>query len=70
MPGLDGIAAAKAIRIAEEEAGLERAAILAVTADVFPETRAAAVAAGIDAVLEKPVAPDRLRRLLAELTSG
>ena len=51
------------------ESGAPRAAILAVTADVLAETRAAARAAGIDAVLEKPMTPDALRRALAELTA-
>jgi signal transduction histidine kinase/CheY-like chemotaxis protein len=67
MPGLDGVAAARAIREREAAAGAAGAAIIAVTADVLPETRAAAAAAGIDAILEKPVAPDQLRRVLAEI---
>ena len=69
MPGLDGLAAARSIREWEKAGGAPRAAILAVTADVLAETRAAAGAAGIDAVLEKPMTPDALRRALAELTA-
>jgi CheY-like chemotaxis protein len=61
MPGLD-TAAARAI--AFEANQLSRAAILAVTADVLTETRRAA---GIDAVLAKPMTPDALRRALADL---
>ena len=68
MPGLDGLAAARAIRAHEAETGGPAAAIVALTADVLPETRAAARAAGIDSILDKPVSPDSLRRLLAELT--
>jgi signal transduction histidine kinase/CheY-like chemotaxis protein len=68
MPGIDGLSAAQAIREWETAFGLPRSAILAVTADVMEETRAAAKAAGIDAVLEKPMTPDALRRALAELT--
>jgi PAS domain S-box-containing protein len=68
MPGLDGLSAAKAIREWEVAFRQPRSAILAVTADVLPETRAAAEAAGIDAVLEKPMTPDALRRALAGLT--
>jgi CheY-like chemotaxis protein len=68
MPGIDGLSAAQAIREWETAFGLPRSAILAVTADVMEETRAAARAAGIDAVLEKPMTPDALRRALAELT--
>ena len=70
MPGLDGIAAARAIRRAEAESGADRAAIVALTADVLPETRAAAAAAGIDDVLEKPVTPDTLRRAILAATMG
>jgi signal transduction histidine kinase/DNA-binding response OmpR family regulator len=70
MPGLDGIAAARAIRRAEAESGAEPAAILALTADVLPETRAAAALAGIDDVLEKPVTPDALRRAILAATRG
>jgi CheY-like chemotaxis protein len=68
MPGLDGIAAARAIREVEQRTGRPRAAILAPTADVLAETRTEAAAAGVDAVLEKPIAPERLRRMLAEMT--
>ena len=42
MPGLDGLSAAAAIRAFEAEAGIPRTAILALTADVLAETRAAA----------------------------
>ncbi len=68
MPGLDGLSAARAIREWEAAFRQPRSAILAVTADVLAETRAAAQEAGIDAVLEKPMTPDALRRALAELT--
>jgi signal transduction histidine kinase/CheY-like chemotaxis protein len=70
MPGLDGLAAARAIRDYEQAIGAPRSAILAVTADVLAETRTEAKAAGIDAVLEKPMTPDSLRRALAELTAA
>ncbi len=70
MPGLDGLSAARAIRTWERDRGVPRAAILAVTADVLAETRATALGAGIDAVLEKPMTPDSLRRALAELTAA
>jgi PAS domain S-box-containing protein len=70
MPGLDGLSAARAIRDWEHAFGQPRSAILAVTADVMPETRTAAEAAGIDAVLEKPMTPDALRRALARVTEA
>jgi CheY-like chemotaxis protein len=69
MPGVDGIAATRIIRDFEKKTGRPRAAILALTADVLAETRAEAAAAGIDAMLEKPVAPERLRRMLADMTA-
>ncbi len=70
MPGLDGLAAARAIRAFEKRSGSPRATILALTADVLAETRAAAEAAGIDAVLEKPMTPDTLRRALADIATA
>ncbi len=69
MPGLDGLAAVRAIREHERAEGLAPAAILAVTADVLAETRAEARAAGIDAVVEKPMTPDSLRLALADVTT-
>jgi signal transduction histidine kinase/CheY-like chemotaxis protein len=70
MPGLDGLSAIRAIRAHESEAGYPPARILAVTADVLAETRAAAVDAGADQVLEKPMTPDGLRRALAAVALG
>jgi CheY-like chemotaxis protein len=70
MPGLDGLSAARAIRAWETAAGLSRSTSLAVTADVLPETRAAARAAGIDAVVEKPMTPSVLRRARAEVAAA
>ena len=67
MPGLDGPAAVRAIRSDERRTGAPRSAILAVTADVLAETRAEALAAGVDAILAKPMTPDALRRALAEV---
>jgi CheY-like chemotaxis protein len=70
MPGLDGLAAARAIRAVEAQSGATRASILALTADVLAETKAEALAAGIDAVLEKPMTPDTLRRALGDLAGA
>jgi signal transduction histidine kinase/CheY-like chemotaxis protein len=66
MPGLDGLAAVRAIRAHEQARGMAASTILAVTADVLPETRSEARAAGIDAVLEKPMTPNALRQALAQ----
>jgi signal transduction histidine kinase/CheY-like chemotaxis protein len=65
MPGLDGTAAARAIRSFEERGSAPRARIVALTADVLPETRQDALRAGIDLIAEKPVTPEILRRLIA-----
>jgi CheY-like chemotaxis protein len=71
MPRLDGLAAARLIRAHEADAphAAGNAVIIALTADVLAETRAEAASAGIDAVLAKPIAPDSLRRILADLVA-
>lgn len=69
MPGLDGLTAARRIRIHETAAGKPPTPILAVTADVMPGTRQAAHAAGVSEVLEKPLTPDTLRQALARALS-
>ncbi len=70
MPGLDGLGAIRAIRALEAERGDSPAAILAVTADVLAETRVAANAAGVDAMIEKPMTPDTLRGALDKLAAA
>lgn len=60
MPDMDGIAAVKAIRAGEERQGMAAVPIVVLSADGGAETRAAALAAGADAYLEKPVDPDQL----------
>jgi len=70
MPGLDGLAAVRAIRAREQETGAQRSIILAVTADAMPDTEVAAKAAGVDAVIIKPMTPDTLRRVLANFAGA
>jgi signal transduction histidine kinase/DNA-binding response OmpR family regulator len=65
MPELDGLAVAARIRAHERANALSRTPVIALTADTLPETRRAALAAGVDLVLEKPVSPDALRAALA-----
>jgi CheY-like chemotaxis protein len=65
MPGCDGLTAAARIRAHEQATGRPQVPIIALTADALPETRRAALAAGIDSLLEKPVAPETLRAALA-----
>ncbi len=64
LPDIDGPEVARRIRALEDP---ERAAvpIVAVTANVFAADRARYLAAGIDAVIEKPIFPERLMHLLS-----
>jgi len=57
MPGLDGLAAARVIRTMPEMKDLP---IVALSADVQIETRAACLAAGMNDFLDKPVTPEAL----------
>jgi CheY-like chemotaxis protein len=54
MPGLDGRAAARAIREFERNAKSGPVAIVALTANATAQDRAAALAAGVDEYLVKP----------------
>jgi CheY-like chemotaxis protein len=55
MPGLDGLAATRQIRSAERKAGAEPVRIIALTANVSNEDRGAALEAGMDEFLAKPI---------------
>ena len=55
MPGVDGLTAARQIRAAERKSGAERVRIIALTANVSEEDREAALRAGMDGFLAKPV---------------
>jgi CheY-like chemotaxis protein len=65
MPGLDGLEAARHIRLAEVETKAPRVRIIALTANAFEEDRRAATEAGIDDFLTKPVDVAELARALA-----
>jgi len=69
MPVMDGLEAARRIRAAEAEHGDKRARILALTANAYPEDREAALAAGMDAFLVKPLDAERLREAIAAAPS-
>jgi len=64
MPGLDGLAAARRIRSLEIENGTAPTTIVALTANAFPEDRAAALTAGMDEFLVKPLDRAALERIL------
>jgi CheY-like chemotaxis protein len=69
MPGMDGLEVARRIRAAEALAGDKPTRMLALTANVQIEDREAALAAGLDGLLVKPLDRERLREVL-EAGSG
>jgi CheY-like chemotaxis protein len=70
MPGLDGLSTARLIRAAELAAGKEtRLPILAVSANVMEDDRRAALAAGMDDCLGKPLDREALATWIATLVS-
>ena len=64
MPGMDGLEAARRIRAAEDQASDKRTPMLALTANAQTEDREAALAAGLDGLLVKPLDRERLREVL------
>jgi signal transduction histidine kinase/CheY-like chemotaxis protein len=65
MPELDGLEAARRIRGVEAHAGSAPTPIIALTANLFAEDRDACLAAGMNAVLIKPLDRERLAEALA-----
>jgi two-component system, sensor histidine kinase and response regulator len=65
MPEMDGLAATAAIRAGEQGSG-RRLPIIALTAQDGSDDRQAALAAGMDAYLTKPVHGPRLLQALSE----
>ena len=63
MPVMDGLTATRQIRGA---LGLRSLPVIALTAGVLPEQRQAALAAGVDAVLTKPLDLDQIAALLRQ----
>ena len=70
MPGMDGLEAARCIRAAEAQAGSKRTHMLALTANVQAEDHEAALAAGLDGLLVKPLDRERLREALNATSAG
>jgi PAS domain S-box-containing protein len=68
MPGMDGLEAARRIRAIEDaldpELGHRLTPMLALTANAYPEDREAALAAGMDGLLVKPLDRERLAEIL------
>jgi CheY-like chemotaxis protein len=60
MPVMDGLTATREIRRLEVESGLRRTPLLVVTANTLSEHLRAAIAAGADDHMAKPVTPDGL----------
>jgi CheY-like chemotaxis protein len=67
MPDGDGIESVRRIRALEAERGGRRLPIFALTANAYEDDRAAAVAAGMDGVLVKPLERRALVDLLARI---
>jgi signal transduction histidine kinase/CheY-like chemotaxis protein len=65
MPGIDGVTAIRRFREMEREHGWTRVPVIAVTADVTAEAEDAALEAGADTVLTKPIDPDLMRQKFA-----
>ncbi len=70
MPIMDGLQATREIRSIEEEAGLARAPMVALTAHVLQEQRHSITEAGLDHLLSKPVRKESVQKLLMELGLG
>ena len=70
MPQLDGLEATKRIRFNEARAGAKRTPILALTASALEEDARAAKAAGVDALLTKPVDFARLAETIRALSEA
>jgi signal transduction histidine kinase/DNA-binding response OmpR family regulator len=64
MPGLNGLEVARQIRAAEAASGAAPCRLIAVSADAFDAAAQAALAAGVDEFLTKPVDLARLARAL------
>ncbi|RBW47571.1 histidine kinase, partial [Psychromonas sp. B3M02] len=71
MPVMDGLTAARMRRQYEQENGLARLPIIALTAGVLPQDKQSAVEAGMDGFANKPInVPQLLKEITRVLTSG
>jgi len=65
MPGMDGLEAARRIRLLEAEENSPRTPIIALTASASAEDREDSIAAGMDSFLVKPLDREKLAAALA-----
>ncbi len=70
MPAPDGPAVAAALRRQEAAAGTRRIAVIGVTASVLPEDTERLIAAGMDAVVAKPLLAEELEGALRRWLPG
>ncbi|MEJ2377427.1 MAG: ATP-binding protein [Pseudolabrys sp.] len=66
MPVMDGLAATRRIRAAEAGGQTKPTRIIALTANAYREDREAALEAGMDGMLVKPLDAERLREAIAD----
>lgn len=65
MPVMDGYTATRSLRREERVRGLARTPVVAMTANAFPEDRAACLDAGMDDFMSKPYTLDQLQRVVS-----
>jgi PAS domain S-box-containing protein len=67
MPGMDGLEVTRFVRQEEQERGLPRLPIIAVTAHALQGDRERCLAAGMDDYISKPFQPEELQKILSEV---
>jgi len=70
MPEMDGLEAARRIRVAEALVGDARTYMLALTANAQTDDREAVLSAGLDGLLIKPLDRERLREALSTASAS
>ena len=69
LPGIDGLEATRRIR-AHPDSGLRGLPIIAMSAHVFDSEVAEHLEAGMEAFIGKPLSPERLAKVIAEVMAG
>ena len=70
MPDMDGIAATRAWRTSEQQQGLCRLPVIALTANAMAEDRLQCTAEGMDGYVAKPIVVAQLKHELIRLAGG